>query len=722
EISRPSILTANAQTGSEREVITPERYAQAYRLARTAIHALPGHEHDQVLIAPPAPWNNQTTYLGNPNGDWVQYFSDILDELGPGNVDGITLHTYTHSGDPKAIRSESRLDPPFENRYFEFRTYRDFMNAIPAAMRALPVYITETNQDVPWVDNVSGWVQLAYAEINEWNSQPGNQKIHALVLYRWPTIDKWGIEGKQGVIDDFRLALQADYRWTDPLPSTETPPVAGLVQIGPNSIEPTITDSLVFQVTAFNPTIGTNDGDGIDNVQMQIVGPDGEIVYEKQENTPGYCAFGGGEPDCSTLVFSNNDNRWPDGQPVQGGLHTLRAVVNASRSVSQTLESTIRIQLPQQTVASFSGSCTDVATNLSDALSQCSDLNVGWACYAAAEVETSPIEFKFAQVGDRRPLSVLSSIGTLGGIAVINAQLAGEAEPVKLIAFGDTQIDAGHLVMLRTFDGELICEPAPPGLVILTDDSSAKSVIAVNGVELLVDGSDGDASLQQFVTLTPSSPVTTTGVDIRLDGTVAPVQQATTQAPSCRVVVNALNLRSGPGTVYVPPIGTLILDQMLIPIGRDGEAKWLQVNVGGAGQVGWVAADPNFIACNLDRSLLPIVSAPPTPMPTPISIPIQELTVGDRATVLIEANLRHTPGYFAKPDDDILTVIPANEVVTIIGGPSVDDQPTRAIAPFPSIWWRVSYEDASGTFLEGWLPIESIDFQPVLQQLDPARN
>lgn len=202
------------------EVITPTLYAQCYTLCRNAIRRVAGHETDQVLIGAVAPWNNQTTYPGNTRGDWVQYFQDILSALGPSGLDGITLHTYTHQSDPNLITSEQLMNPPFADRRYEFRAYQDFMNAIPATMRSLPVYITETNQDVPWLDQNIAWVQRAYGEIHWWNQQPTNQKIRALVLYRWPVIDRWFIEGKGGVVEDFKTILQQDYRWRSaPLPT-----------------------------------------------------------------------------------------------------------------------------------------------------------------------------------------------------------------------------------------------------------------------------------------------------------------------------------------------------------------------------------------------------------------------------------------------------------------------------------------------------------------------
>ncbi|MCX6048025.1 MAG: M23 family metallopeptidase [Chloroflexi bacterium] len=202
------------------EAVTPDLYARCYRLCRDAIHAVPGHADDQVLMGAVAPWNNQTTYAGNANGDWVQYFADILTLLGPTACDGFTLHTYTHQANPDLITDETRMDPPFQNRHYQFRAYMDFMQAVPASMRQLPVYITEANQDVPWLEQNISWVQRAYGEIDWWNRQAGNQQIRALVLYRWPSnIDRWGIAGKGAVIEDLRLALQNEYRWRAPVVS-----------------------------------------------------------------------------------------------------------------------------------------------------------------------------------------------------------------------------------------------------------------------------------------------------------------------------------------------------------------------------------------------------------------------------------------------------------------------------------------------------------------------
>lgn len=196
------------------EWITPGRYARVFRLVRAEIHGRAGHEDDQVVVGAVGPWNTQTSYTANPSGDWVIYFRDMLEVL-DGDLDGIAIHTYARDADPASIVSEERMDPPFHRRRKAFRTYMDFMEAIPGAIRHLPVYLTETDQNAAWLDVNSGWVQEAYAEINRWNSHITHQKIRCMLLYRWQRQpnDIWWIQGKDEVINDLRAALRHEYRW-----------------------------------------------------------------------------------------------------------------------------------------------------------------------------------------------------------------------------------------------------------------------------------------------------------------------------------------------------------------------------------------------------------------------------------------------------------------------------------------------------------------------------
>lgn len=195
--------------------LTPEYSAECFNRVEVAIHSLIGHELDEVMPLPVGPWNDQVG-MG-----WIEYFYRML--VNCENPTAIALHAYTHGYDPGLITSNAMMDAPYENLHYNFRCYRDFLSAVPEEFRHLPVYITETNQYVVWHNQANGWCPEAYREINEWNQMPGTQKIHALFLYRWRG-DQWNIEGKQGVISDFRKAQDYMYEWPrEPEPPIEPP-------------------------------------------------------------------------------------------------------------------------------------------------------------------------------------------------------------------------------------------------------------------------------------------------------------------------------------------------------------------------------------------------------------------------------------------------------------------------------------------------------------------
>ncbi len=237
-VERPGVKMDWSRTPAEilqpGEAILPGMYVRCYRQCRDAIKAVPGHADDQVIVGGVAPWNPQTTYPENPSGDWIKYFQDILTPLAPNGCDGIAIHTYTHGTDPKLIYTDAFMNPPFQNRQYNFRTYQDFMNAIPRSLRSLPVYLTETDQDEPWRNENTGWVQRAYGEIDWWNRQPGNQVIRAVILYRWSRSDKWALDGRAGVIEDFKAAMKHKYNWETAL-AHKAPTAEPVTPVGPGT-------------------------------------------------------------------------------------------------------------------------------------------------------------------------------------------------------------------------------------------------------------------------------------------------------------------------------------------------------------------------------------------------------------------------------------------------------------------------------------------------------
>lgn len=190
------------------EVITPEMYARCFTLVRRAIKALPGHEADWIIPGAVGPYNAET-------GDWVQYLTDLLRLLGPEGLDGIALHCFTHDYSVEQLTDDSVMAPPFEKRHFNFRAYRDFLSALEASFRTLPVFITEAGPIAGWRDRNIGWIQSAYREIDEWNGDPDHQPIQALIISRWrnsPDNPNSGIEDKPSPIADFRASLERGYR------------------------------------------------------------------------------------------------------------------------------------------------------------------------------------------------------------------------------------------------------------------------------------------------------------------------------------------------------------------------------------------------------------------------------------------------------------------------------------------------------------------------------
>ncbi len=208
---------------STREIVTPADYAECFRACRAAIKTLPRHADDLVIAGAVTPFNADA-------GDWVNYFAALLNALADANgapaADGIALNAGTHDYALDQITSDAVMDAPFAGRHYHFRAYRDFLAAVPENFRALPVFLTQAHPFPGWGNANIGWIQRAYQEINNWNSDEAHQPIQALALYRWRArgdADAWALQTKPALMDDLRAALHADYRarWRDPSPESQ---------------------------------------------------------------------------------------------------------------------------------------------------------------------------------------------------------------------------------------------------------------------------------------------------------------------------------------------------------------------------------------------------------------------------------------------------------------------------------------------------------------------
>jgi hypothetical protein len=135
---------------------------------------------------------------------------------------------------------------------------------------------------------------------------------------------------------------------------TLTPPVVllppfdggmNIAQIGPNTTDPNVTTSLVFEVETNDIKAGDNNGDGIANVDMRVLDANNHTVYQHTENIARYCLFGGGEPDCTLWKFADHGNKWPNGAPVQRGTFFVHATAHTPGGRMRAVEAAIYIYL-----------------------------------------------------------------------------------------------------------------------------------------------------------------------------------------------------------------------------------------------------------------------------------------------------------------------------------------------------------------------------------------
>lgn len=196
--------------------ILPTNYASCFLKCRAAIQARGGMASTNVIPGAIGPYNIETNYPANPSGDWIKYFQDVLALL-QNQCDGIAIHCYARGQNPGDAANGDKYPAPYQNNFRGFLAYQNFMNAVPAAMRNLPVYITETQpliNDAPnWLNQNTGWVTAAFSEINRWNSISSNQPIQALALFRWLNTDpNWCFSTRGNVLDDFRNAIAQNFK------------------------------------------------------------------------------------------------------------------------------------------------------------------------------------------------------------------------------------------------------------------------------------------------------------------------------------------------------------------------------------------------------------------------------------------------------------------------------------------------------------------------------
>lgn len=128
------------------------------------------------------------------------------------------------------------------------------------------------------------------------------------------------------------------------------------------------------------------------------------------------------------------------------------------------------------------------------------------------------------------------------------------------------------------------------------------------------------------------------------------------------VTVSGVNVRSGPGTVFDPPIGTLPGNTALTPLsfvsnGFPG-GQWLEAQVTASGQIVWISNGAQFLSCNFELTSLPgPASLPATPQPTRTPTPIP--VTATRVVAGLPPNVsNNTPGGACEDDSNIVAPEP----------------------------------------------------------------
>lgn len=208
--------------------------------------------------------------------------------------------------------------------------------------------------------------------------------------------------------------------------------------------------------------------------------------------------------------------------------------------------------------------------------------------------------------GDSSP--TLSAAATEGGFRVQGANWPGFSEltlsvaPTSAAATGALPMNLGAVVanakgsFSATFTWAAVAARQAGVSYDLVASSASGGLVATTPFAVAAPLPGNTPSVLPPITATPQpSP--------------APAQ------PTCTVIADALNLRSGPGAAFGVIVG-LPYRTTVTPLARTAAADWLQVALDD-GTAGWVAA--SYLECNVRIADLPVVQAP---QPTPTSNPI----------------------------------------------------------------------------------------------------
>jgi hypothetical protein len=199
--------------------IYPNLYADFFRRCRDTAYDQFGTKY-KFFIAAAGPWNDQLKYQGNQNGDWIKNFLDTITAC-QGELDGFSIHSYTHGYNVSLVTAQTFMDAPFQNRHYDFQTYHDYLNAIPDSFSDLEVHITETNGGKNW--QAVGLIPAMAADIDTYNRGATHRKIKSLIIYRYPNYDEYHFKGITPVEKEYLGAVAKNFKSPETVKEPTTP-------------------------------------------------------------------------------------------------------------------------------------------------------------------------------------------------------------------------------------------------------------------------------------------------------------------------------------------------------------------------------------------------------------------------------------------------------------------------------------------------------------------
>lgn len=119
------------------------------------------------------------------------------------------------------------------------------------------------------------------------------------------------------------------------------------------------------------------------------------------------------------------------------------------------------------------------------------------------------------------------------------------------------------------------------------------------------------AALVSPETATPGAPAVTGTANVS-----SPSPAPTINGPQVTILSATLNVRGGPGTTY-PLVGVLKESDVVAIVGRNADRSWWVIQSGPLR--GWIINSPTYMTVSGDTSGVPLVAAPPSPIPQAVS-------------------------------------------------------------------------------------------------------